>query len=75
MEEETRVKYVQDRFMCNKFKNIKGWPCRLQQEILATRYMKMSGATVKYMYMYFRPCSVDFIEGGATDVPILGPME
>ena len=32
--------------MCNKFENIKGWPCRLQQEMLATRYMKMSGATV-----------------------------
>ncbi len=22
-----------------------------------------------------RPCSVDFMDGGATDVPILGPME
>ncbi len=30
-------------------KNIKGWPCRLQQEILDTHYMKMSGATVVFM--------------------------
>ncbi len=32
--------------MCNKFKNLNCSPCRLQQEILATRCMKMSGATV-----------------------------
>ncbi len=36
MEEESMIKY----------KNIKSWPYCLQQEILATRHMKMSGATV-----------------------------
>ncbi len=25
--------------------------------------------------IYIRPCSLDFMDGGATDVPILGPME
>ncbi len=38
--------------MCNKVKNLNCSPCRLQQEILATRYMKMSGATVVQYVTY-----------------------
>ncbi len=30
---------------------------------------------IDYFQMILRPCSVDFMDGGATDVPILGPME
>ena len=36
---------------------------------------QIAHSTVDLHLKEIRPCSVDSLDGGATDVPILGPME